>query len=715
MLATRGEAGFLTLAPLVFRERLSTGAIMSSLRPSLFVLLAAVGSLLAQEIPGQAPVQNMVQTVIGCNPTGIPATSFSLNSITALATDPSGDIFFAENGRNQVYRIAPDGVLTIFAGNGFWGEARNGAPAASSPIAGSVSLAVDGAGNLVIRDTSSVFRVDSATGIITVLFTYPYWNAGASIAAISQFVAAPNGNYYIADNADQRIEVFNPSTGGITVLAGNGTTGEATPGVLAVNSPFSYPNAIALGPDGAVYFSDEEPFVFRIDPQSGILSAVDVSNGTGSDYAIPYSLAVDAGGDVFAALPNESQVIMIPAGSSTPEVLGGTGSQVYSGDGPFNSGSALPSPTSVAVDAAGNLLVGSTLNPRLLRIDLQADLMTTIAGNGLLSYEGDGHLATAVQLFEPADVLPVQDGGFLVTSSFAGRILRVLPDGSVVSVAGGGSPTQPFGVPVPASQASLYVPQGMWGSPYDELFFSYSDNFVLGRWRAATGIVDAFSESPKTFSSGSGQLFHSAALIASGDSFYLSDPDNHTVWRIPKSTGAFSRFAGAGVQSSSGDGGPAASAAISMPSGLASDLAGDIYIAEAGSDLGPSVGKIRRVQAGSGTITTVLDGLAEPDGLAFDPDGRLCFSETGANRVSCLNLQSGAVEVIAGTGVAGFSGDGGPALDAQFYRPLGIAFDQFGDLYVADTGNQRVRLVRFQAPPGQSLIHERPLPSPLNR
>lgn len=662
---------------------------MSLLARSLLFLAAAFG------LYGQV---GTVETAMGWDPNNIPATSFSINYINSLVASPQGDIYFVEAGSPRVFHIAPDGVLSIFAGNGLSGPTAFGVPALSSATNGSLTLALDpSSGDLLIRDETCVYRVDRSTGITSLLFNFPYESNGVAIASISQFVVDAEGDLYIADNAGQTVEKYDPATGAVTVLAGNGKTGVATPGVKALDSPFSYPSAIALGADGAIFFADLEAFVFRIDPKTGVLSAVDLSGGTASEYDIPYDLAVDAAGDVFAAIPNESMVAEISAGASAPIVFAGTGSQHYSGDGAFDSSTSFPLPETLALDPSGNLLVGSATLPRLLRIDVSAGQVVTIAGNGLVSYEGDGNPASSVQLYEPAQVLPQRDGGFLVSSSFAGRILRVLPDGGVVSVAGGGDPTSPFGVTLPASQASLFLPQGMWGSADDAIYFSDYDNSYLSRWSAAADAVDPVSHSDKNFTSASSLLYHAAALIASGADFYLSDPDNNTVWRIPKATGAFTRFAGSGDPASNGDNGPAAAAAIAIPSGLAGDLEGNIYIAESGTDLGPSQGKIRRVQAGSGVITTVLDGLAEPNGLAFNPDGRLCYSETWAHRIGCLDLKTGATSVIAGSGVVGFSGDGGSALAAQFYRPLGIAFDSAGDLYVADTGNQRVRVIHFAA------------------
>ena len=107
------------------------------------------------------------------------------------------------------------------------------------------------------------------------------------------------------------------------------------------------------------------------------------------------------------------------------------------------------------------------------------------------------------------------------------------------------------------------------------------------------------------------------------------------------------------------------------------------------------LGRILRVEAGTGRVTTVLSNLRQPSGLAFQSPESLCFAESGANQIRCVNLANRSVRLIAGVGAAGYSGDGGPAECARLNRPSGINFDGADRLYIADTGNQRVRLVRF--------------------
>jgi hypothetical protein len=104
-------------------------------------------------------------------------------------------------------------------------------------------------------------------------------------------------------------------------------------------------------------------------------------------------------------------------------------------------------------------------------------------------------------------------------------------------------------------------------------------------------------------------------------------------------------------------------------------------------------GRILRVESASRNVTTVLSNLQQPSSLAFQSPSVLCFSEAGAHHVRCLNLTNDSIRVVAGIGKAGQSGDGGPAVCAQLNRPMGISFDSLSNLYIADTGNPRIRLV----------------------
>jgi uncharacterized protein (TIGR03437 family) len=171
---------------------------------------------------------------------------------------------------------------------------------------------------------------------------------------------------------------------------------------------------------------------------------------------------------------------------------------------------------------------------------------------------------------------------------------------------------------------------------------------------------------------------------ASGN-VYIADTANNTVRRVA-ANGTITTFAGTGTAGFAGDGSAAASAQLSGPQGLALDSAGNLYIADTLNQ------RVRKVTGG--TITTVAGGnndLNLPFGVAVDTSGNLYIAEFGANRVR--KLAGGTLTTIAGTGVAGYSGDGGAATSAMLNTPQGVAVDPAGNVYIADTGNHRVRVV----------------------
>jgi hypothetical protein len=193
------------------------------------------------------------------------------------------------------------------------------------------------------------------------------------------------------------------------------------------------------------------------------------------------------------------------------------------------------------------------------------------------------------------------------------------------------------------------------------------------------------------------------AVDAGGD-FYLSDSNNQRVRYVSAATGLISTVAGTGTAGFAGDGGPATAAQLNTPADVKLDGAGNFYIADSANHA------IRYVNAATGTIYTVAgiggksgytgDGglataarLSYPSAVAFDGDHTLYISDTGNNAIRKVDLTTGLIATAAGTGVAGFSGDGGPAIAGQLNSPWGIALASDGSLYIADLSNNRVRRV----------------------
>jgi sugar lactone lactonase YvrE len=192
------------------------------------------------------------------------------------------------------------------------------------------------------------------------------------------------------------------------------------------------------------------------------------------------------------------------------------------------------------------------------------------------------------------------------------------------------------------------------------------------------------------------------ALDASGN-LYIADRDNQRIRKVAAATGIITTVAGNGSFALAGDGGPAISASLWSPSAVALDAAGNLYIADTGNQ------RIRKVDAATGIITTVAgndssgfagDGgaatsasLFYPQGVALDAAGNLYIADHTNYRVRKVAATTGIITTVAGNGIYGYAGDGGAATSAILYNPHGVALDASGNLYIADTVNNRVRRV----------------------
>ncbi|MDE0435497.1 MAG: M12 family metallopeptidase [Bryobacterales bacterium] len=310
------------------------------------------------------------------------------------------------------------------------------------------------------------------------------------------------------------------------------------------------------------------------------------------------------------------------------------------GDGGLAVDAQLRSPQDVAVDAAGNLFFSDALNRRIRKVD-SSGTISTIAGTGVEGYSGDGGPAIDAQLSYPASLTVDADGNLFIADTGTQRIRRVDSSGIVTTIAGTG--VRGFaGDGGPAIQAQIDRPRGVAVDAAGNLFIADSRNRRI-RKVDPSGNISTF---PRGYSSDGVTLSGSPAGVAvdSAGNLFFTNTTNSNVFRVDPS-GTITQIAGIWRSGYSGDGGPAINAHLRGPSDVTVDAAGNLYIADEYNY------RIRRVDS-SGIITT-----------------------------------------IAGTGVRGFSGDGGPAVQAQLAGPRGVAVDTAGNLYIADHGNHRIRKV----------------------
>ena len=358
--------------------------------------------------------------------------------------------------------------------------------------------------------------------------------------------------------------------------------------------------------------------------------------------------------------------------------------------------------------------------------------ITTFAGNGedirgFGSPAGDGGSAVDAQLYLPSDVAVDGTGNVFIADTGWRRIRKVDSSGTITPIAGTGGGGSFGGDGGPAVDAQVSKAWGVAMDGVGNVFIADTGNHRI-RKVDSTGTITTIVGPESTvinhrggFSGDGGPAAaallrnpHGVAVDGAGNLF-IADTYNHRIRKVDTS-GTITTIAGSGSTGLArggfnGDGGPATAARLYGPTGVAVDRAGNLYIADWNNN------RIRKVGT-SGIITTIAgngpsgdhgsyggDGgpafdaqLYLPYGVAVDGGGNLFIADTGNHRIRKVD-STGTITTIAGTGEYGFSGDGGSAAEAQLRRPSGVAVDGGGNLFIADTNNHRIRLLTLLTPP----------------
>ncbi len=343
-------------------------------------------------------------------------------------------------------------------------------------------------------------------------------------------------------------------------------------------------------------------------------------------------------------------------------------------------------------------------------------VIRTIAGTNQRGYSGDGGSAVSAAFFQPRSAAVGPDGTVYIADTFNHRVRRVAPGGEVTTLAGTGQAAF-SGDGGPAAGATLHFPQGVTLDPQAaSIYVADSANHRVRRVDLASGVITTVAGSAAAGFGGDGGPATDAVLqdpkavhVAPSGDLYIADTANDRIRRVDRS-GIITTVAGTGVTGFSGDGGPATAAQFDSPRSLAADAGGNLYVADDNNH------RVRRIDP-SGVINTVAgvgskgfsgDGgpalsaeLNHPRGLAVDGSGALYIADSMNARVRVID-PSGAIGTVAGCGRQGYGGDGGPATVARLFEPRGVAVDAAGRLFVADTLNDRVRMVDEPRPGGPS-------------
>lgn len=619
---------------------------------------------------------------------GIPAREADAGWPMGVARRPDGDLIVIDYHAHRIWRIDRAGILHAFAGDGVPGSSGDGGPAGQAR------------------------------------FYYPH-----------DLCQDRHGNLYLSDLGNRTIRRIDYATGVITRVAGNGQAGRGGDGGPALAAELDCTCGVAVDRAGNLYLTDEWACnIRRVDAQTGMISTVAGQNAR--------------------HYPSER-------GSSRPFAGPGLSLQGYHGDGGPASQAAFYHPEHLAFDSRGDLYVCDNSNDRVRKIDLRSGIITTVLGNGQRASNGDGGPAAEASTLMPDAICLDLHDNLYVGEKYGFRVRKVeAASGIVRTLVGNGVPG--FGEEGrPGEQTSCNSCEaGIWADPDGTVLWGDCSG-RLRRYDGLTGIVTTAlggtgvhdgAPADQAFLCGPGGL-----AVGRDGTLYIADVWSQRVRAIDPHTGQIRTLAGNGARAYGGDGGPATAAYLGNPHDVAVDAHGRVIIADtrhghvrrvdedgrihaiAGTTLqwdkgdggpalgaclvhveavahgprgdiylGDAVGRIRRIDAQSGLISTVVgiglpgysgDGgpasqarIGTPTAIRFDAQGRLYFTDKAYHVVRVVGLDGG-IHTLAGCGSPGYAPDGTPATQAQIDTPYGLALGPDGTVYFADSRNNRVRRI----------------------
>jgi sugar lactone lactonase YvrE len=567
---------------------------------------------------------------------GGPATEAWLPRVNSLAADTFGNLYISDSSCHCIRKVGPDGNISRVAGVGVPGFSPDGTPARGAHLELKLGqgLAVDAAGSL-----------------------------------------------YFVESAGCRVRKID-SQGRLATVAG-GRCGFGGDGGLALNALLDEPRGIAVGPDGTVFIRDDNNHRIRAVTRDGIIhtvagTGVPGNSGNGGPALVAtldpeFQIAADGKGSLY--LPGSCHLRSISPDGAI-QVIAGLSSCGFSGDGGRAAQAQVGLVHTLAADLDGNVYFAD--GPRIRKIAT------------------DGSIGTVADLTSHGAAQPTTVGlPFLLIRSLAADpsnqlYATVLPGNTVLRIDGGGpihvvagSLEIHDGVPATASQ--LNQPTAVAAAPDGSIYIS--DFYNRRIWRVARdGIIRTAAaplDAADTFSP------RGLAVDRAGNLF-AGDGRCFCVWRF-SADGTRTKIAGSGVSGYSGDGGPASEAVLGLPMAVAADRNGGVFIADTRNNairawmpdgiIRTVAGRMAGFAGDGGPAAAAL--LRGPSALAFDGRGNLWIADAGNFRVRRVS-PDGSIDTVAGNGLRGHAGEGGPATLASIGPPTGIATDSAGSVYFTD-------------------------------
>jgi sugar lactone lactonase YvrE len=583
-------------------------------------------------------------------------------------------------------------IYTIVGVNGVNTSTGNGSPALAATISGPVFGSLDSHNNLYLTDKTHdvIRRVIADTDIInTIAGNGTAGSNGDGGLATSAALTMPDatrqdlqGNVFLVDSGNNVLRVVDPQTQSIYTIAGQiGETAASFAGDgdggFATAGSFSGPSDVSLSPSGQIAIADSGLHVVRgVTPPAtnfattGVasassafaytLGAVKADTFTGisiQDKAADFTIA--STGCTLPAVVTAGTTTCVPNVTFTPTAPGLRTAQLVTKDA-----------------AAGQAILQLTGVGNAAAVTVAPGIISTIAGTpGTAGSTGDG------------------TAGNLYAAGADNKVRIISPTGIINTFAGTGTAgfSGDFG---PATAALLNKPTAVAMAPNGDIAIADTGNNTVRIVGAASGVIRSVTL-PGMLSTPKGVAFDVTGNL------YIADTGNNVIREVSRYANFYSTLAGtAGTAGKTGDGGAATAALLSAPSGIALDAGGNLYIADTGNN------EVRKITVATGVITTVAgngtqgnsgDGAAAtsatlnmPSQVAVDAAGDIYIACAGSSSIRRVSAATGTISTIAGTGTAGTGGDGGLATSGSLSGPLGLALDGKNNLYIADTANQRI-------------------------
>jgi len=756
--ATNSSGSSSTVISIAVNEPLPAPNI-SYTTPQTYTLNTPISTLLPNNTGGAVPatITGTVSTLAGNGTGGFADATNPLNASftnpAGVAVDAAGNVYVADFYDHRIRKIdASNGAVTTLAGNGTAGFAD-----ATNPLDASFSnptaLAVDAAGNVYVADffNQRIRKIDASTGAVTTLAgngTAGFADAANPLNARFYYPSGiaidATGNVYVADFSNHRIRKIDASSGAVTTLAGNGTAGfvDAT---NPLNASLNGPVGVVVDASGNVYVADQlNNRIRKIDASSGAVTTLagngiagfaDAANPLNASFNNLTGVAVDALGNLYVADYFNHRIRKIDASTGAVTTLAGNGTAGFAdATNPLNA--SFKNPALVALDAAGNVYVADYNNHRIRKISITGYYISPALPTGLTFDQTTGAISGT-----PTTTLAATNYTITATNSSGSNstivsitviggapnisystpqtftsgtaVTIVLPtntggevptSGSTVSTFAGGTSGAANGT---GTQAQFNYPYGIATDATGNVFVADQSNHSIRKISptrnvttiaGATIVINDVSYPLATSVDGTGTAASfntpSGVAVDNAGTVFVAEQNGNKIRKITPA-GEVTTFAGSGLQGLTDGTGTAAE--FNQPTGVAVDVAGNVYVAD---NMNNAIRKITP----DGVVTTLAGGTQGaangtgteasfngPTDLAVDAAGNVFVTDQANNLIRKIT-PAGVVTTFAGNAAENAYNDG-IGIAASFNYPTGITIDASGNMYVADQYNYRIRKI----------------------